>query len=215
MSPLSAPTAPHIMLFMNNLYVPLFLFSNLRERFAFSLSLCPQIIQHPYHSRCSLKVCMDELVARASKETRKPMRMALIRTWKESIGMKPRRKMANEARDNTVWYLGSSFVLPSCIFITCGKRNGAATAGNQPGRERNSLWLGDNQTPTRTKVLKNWLATVRHITGAMNKGIRVKGKSGTASPGIQNSSHTWSCLLLQLYCLTVKSCSVQSLSHSL
>lgn len=158
MSFLPAPAAPHTMLFINHLYVSLFPFVQWAtwEQVFYLIYLCVlkyfsiSIIGCCSEHRCLLNVCwmtawMNGWKGKQeNKDTQEngPYQNLERKHWNE-ISM----KMANETHDNTIWYLGSTLVLPSWVFVTWGKRNSDSTASNQPGREgreaqRNRFWVG-------------------------------------------------------------------------
>ena len=102
--------------------------------------------------------CLGEWMDQASQVPREPQKMALIRAWKGTTGMKPREKMASETHDNIIWHLGTALVFLSWVFI----RNGVLSASVWPCREGGDaqrsplcVWGEVSQIPSRSKVLKN------------------------------------------------------------
>lgn len=127
-----------------------------------------------------LNGCMGGWTDRPNKRTGEPQRMALMGACKGSIWNEARKVARRPVTTlfvivGLLWsfpagllYLGAQeIVFPQEVFSWAERV--------ELEEEIHCGWEA-NETPARTNILRKWLATVKHITRATDRGMREKSR---------------------------------------
>lgn len=179
------PTAPCILLFIDNLLglFPFRQWATLRARVAFCLLLCPHIFQHLHHNRCSLSVCwmMPGWMYGPSKPGAEgALENGPYQSLERNHWGSQEKKMASETHDNIIWHLGSALVFLSWVFVRNCVLSAIGHAEKvEMHKEVHRVWGEDSQIPSRSKVLRKLLATLKHIIRTIDRGTGMNSQRGT------------------------------------